>query len=66
MTDTEWVIGMDIIDMAREAGLEVTLDAKIGRVEYRSVCGSVAALERFAETLWREHDKARPEACAST
>ena len=42
---------MDIIDMARASGLTIILDGRIGHEEYRSVCGSVSALERFAETL---------------
>ena len=42
---------MDIIDMARASGLTVVLDGRIGREEYQSVCGSVSALMRFAETL---------------
>lgn len=42
---------MDILDMAREAGMEVTLDARIGRTEYTSVHGSVKALERFVEEM---------------
>ncbi|SOE51424.1 hypothetical protein SAMN05446635_0376 [Burkholderia sp. OK233] len=40
---------MDILDLARKSGMTVVLDAKIGRQEYRTVHGSVAALERFAE-----------------
>ncbi|MGF7000459.1 hypothetical protein [Paraburkholderia madseniana] len=42
---------MDILDLARKSGMTVVLDAKIGRQEYRTVHGSVAALERFAELL---------------
>jgi len=42
---------MDILDLAKKSGMAVTLDAKIGRQEYRTVHGSVAALERFAELL---------------
>lgn len=42
---------MDIIDMARASGLTVILDGRIGREEYQSVCGSVTALQRFAESL---------------
>jgi hypothetical protein len=51
MRRTEWVIEMDIIDMARASGLTVILDGRIGHEEYQSVCGSVSALERFAETV---------------
>ncbi|TDN61874.1 hypothetical protein [Paraburkholderia sp. BL10I2N1] len=39
---------MDILDLAKQSGMTVVLDAKIGRQEYRTVHGSVAALERFA------------------
>jgi hypothetical protein len=42
---------MDILDLARKSGMTVVLDAKIGRQEYRTVHGSVTALERFAELL---------------
>ncbi|MPW23866.1 hypothetical protein GCT13_46140 [Paraburkholderia sp. CNPSo 3157] len=42
---------MDIIDMARASGLTVVLDGRIGSEEYQSVCGSVSALLRFAETV---------------
>jgi len=42
---------MDIIDMARASGMTVILDGKIGREEYRSVCGSLSALQRFAEAV---------------
>jgi hypothetical protein len=42
---------MDIIDMARASGLAVILDGRIGREEYQSVCGSVSALQRFAEAI---------------
>jgi hypothetical protein len=49
---------MDILDLAKQSGMTVVLDAKIGRQEYRTVYGSVAALERFAgliaESLQRE------------
>jgi hypothetical protein len=42
---------MDIVGMARSAGLTVVLDGRIGREEYQSVCGSISALQRFAESL---------------
>jgi hypothetical protein len=47
----KWVIEMDIVGMARSAGLTVVLDGRIGREEYQSVCGSISALQRFAESL---------------
>jgi hypothetical protein len=40
---------MDILGMARKAGMVVVLDAKIGRQEYHTVHDSVKALELFAE-----------------
>jgi hypothetical protein len=42
---------MDIIDMARASGMAVILDAKIGCEEYQSVCGSLSALQRFADAV---------------
>ncbi|HEX7907306.1 MAG TPA: hypothetical protein VF534_04340 [Paraburkholderia sp.] len=42
---------MDIIEMARAAGLTVLLDGKIGREEYHSVSGSLPALRRFGEAF---------------
>jgi hypothetical protein len=42
---------MDIIDMARASGMAVTLDGRIGREEFQSVCGSLSALQRFAEAV---------------
>ncbi|MFL9868778.1 hypothetical protein PQR67_31795 [Paraburkholderia fungorum] len=42
---------MDIIDMARASGMAVIVDGRIGREEYQSVCGSLSALQRFAEAV---------------
>ncbi len=42
---------MDILELARNSGMLVTLDARIGREEYRSVYGSLQALERFAAAV---------------
>jgi len=42
---------MDIIDMARESGMAVVLNARIGREEYHSVCGSLSALQKFADAV---------------
>lgn len=42
---------MDLIDMARESGMAVVLNARIGREEYHSVCGSLSALQKFAEAV---------------
>ncbi|AXF00957.1 MULTISPECIES: hypothetical protein [Paraburkholderia] len=53
---------MDIIDLARESGLTVILDGRIGREEYHSVCGSISALSRFAESV--SQYAANPDDCA--
>lgn len=53
---------MDIIDLARESGLTVILDGRIGREEYHSVCGSISALSRFAESV--SQYAASPDDCA--
>ncbi|MFM0045414.1 hypothetical protein PQQ99_04590 [Paraburkholderia sediminicola] len=42
---------MDIIGMARASGMAVILDGRIGREQYQSVCGSLSALQRFAEAV---------------
>lgn len=42
---------MDVLRMARESGLAVILDGRIGRQEYSSVSGSTDALKRFAEAV---------------
>lgn len=42
---------MDIMDVARASGMAVILDGRIGREEYQSVCGSILALQRFAEAV---------------
>jgi hypothetical protein len=42
---------MDILRIAAESGIQVILDGRIGREEYRSVVGSVQALHRFADAL---------------
>src|SRR5690349_3793855 len=60
---TNWGIEMDIIDLARESGLTLILDGRIGRVEYHSVCGSISALSRFAESVCQR--TATPDDCAS-
>jgi hypothetical protein len=44
-------IDMDILDVARQAGMTVVLEARIGRQEYHSVHGSLAALQSFAERV---------------
>jgi hypothetical protein len=47
---------MDLIELARESGMAVLLDAKIGREQYVSVSGSLAALARFADAVRSEPD----------
>lgn len=42
---------MDIVKLAKDSGLLVVLDGMIGKTEYRSVQGSLAALERFADAV---------------
>jgi hypothetical protein len=42
---------MEILKIARDSGMQVILDDRIGREEYCSVVGSVQALQRFAEAL---------------
>lgn len=42
---------MDIIKLAKDAGLEVLLQGRIGTQEYHSVSGTVQSLERFAEAF---------------
>ncbi|KMQ80207.1 hypothetical protein BPMI_03760 [Candidatus Burkholderia pumila] len=44
MTTTE----RDVLEVARESGMTVLLDDRIGRQEYMSVSGSAEALHRFA------------------
>ncbi|AXE96621.1 MULTISPECIES: hypothetical protein [Paraburkholderia] len=42
---------MDIIEIAKNAGMQLLLDAKIGRETYHSVCGSLSSLQRFADAV---------------
>ena len=41
----------ELLALAREAGMLVTLDGQIGRETYQSVTGSLASFERFAQAL---------------
>lgn len=52
---------MDLIELARESGMAVLLDAKIGREQYVSVSGSLAALARFADAVRSEADESGPD-----
>jgi hypothetical protein len=47
---------VDIVKLAEDSGLLVVLDGKIGKTEYRSVQGSLAALERFADAISKYAD----------
>jgi hypothetical protein len=47
MTTTE----RDVLEVAREAGLTILLDGRIGQQEYQSVSGSAEALHRFARAM---------------
>lgn len=49
---------MNLIELARESGMAVLLDARIGREEYFSVSGSLAALARFADAVRAESQPA--------
>jgi hypothetical protein len=40
-----------LLELARDAGMLVLLDAQIGREKYQSVVGSLASLQRFAVVL---------------
>lgn len=42
---------MDVLELARDSGLTVLLDGKIGRQEYTGVSGSFDALQLFAQTI---------------
>lgn len=47
----EQPLRLDLIELARESGMAVLLDARIGREQYVSVSGSLAALARFAHAV---------------
>jgi hypothetical protein len=54
---------MNLIELARESGMAVLLDAKIGQEQYVSVSGSLAALARFADAVRSEpEDEASDDA----
>jgi hypothetical protein len=42
---------MEILKIAEDSGLHLTIDGRIGREEYSSVHGSIAAFERFAKAI---------------
>lgn len=45
----------DILELARGAGLLVTLDGQIGREKYQSVAGSLTSFMRFVDALRETH-----------
>ena len=42
---------MNILELAVASGMQVTLDARIGTLDYTSVHGSLQTLRRFAEAV---------------
>lgn len=40
-----------IVELARRAGMLVTLDGQIGREKYQSIAGSLVSFRHFVETL---------------
>lgn len=42
---------MDILEIARNSGMQVILNGRIGREEYQSVYGSIQALQQFADAV---------------
>ena len=41
----------EILALARDAGMLITLDGQIGREKYQSVAGSLTSFKRFADAL---------------
>jgi hypothetical protein len=41
----------DVLELARSAGLLITLDGQIGCEKYQSIAGSLTAFMRFVEAL---------------
>jgi hypothetical protein len=48
---------LDVLKVARDSGMTILLDARIGRVEYQSVSGTEEALQKFAHAV---REKAAP------
>ena len=42
---------MNILELARDAGMLVVLDGRVGTTEYRSVHGTLDAFQRFVDEL---------------
>lgn len=55
---------MDILEIATKAGMQVLVDARIGRETYHSVCGSLPALQRFADAVCAAMNEEVPAAAA--
>ncbi|KXU82381.1 hypothetical protein CI15_33095 [Paraburkholderia monticola] len=53
---------MDIEKIASDSGMLVVLDGRIGREEYKSVHGSLQALQRFANGV---RELVASETCAA-
>ncbi|HLX02924.1 MAG TPA: hypothetical protein VKS80_12515 [Trinickia sp.] len=56
---------MNILEIATKAGMQVLVDARIGRETYHSVCGSLPALQRFADAVCAAMNEELPAAAAS-
>jgi hypothetical protein len=56
---------MDIIEIATKAGMQVLVDARIGRETYHSVCGSLPALQRFADAVCAAMNEEVPAAATT-
>ncbi|CAN7476483.1 hypothetical protein LJR029_000811 [Caballeronia sp. LjRoot29] len=41
----------EILALARNAGMLVTLDGQVGREKYQSIVGSIASFMRFADAV---------------
>jgi hypothetical protein len=41
----------EVLELARSAGLLITLDGQIGREKYQSIAGSLTSFMRFVEAL---------------
>ncbi|MFC0401582.1 hypothetical protein BX592_12167 [Paraburkholderia rhizosphaerae] len=46
---------VDILKLAKQSGMLVALDARIGNAEYHSVHGNVSSLVNFARAIIEQH-----------
>ena len=53
---------LNILELARDSGLLVVIDGKIGCTEYKSVYGSLDAFQRFVHAL--QSASVKGETCA--